>query len=574
MRAQAEIVEGKGDKFQIIITEVPYQVNKASVLEKIAELVKDKKLEGIRDLRDESSERGGVRVVVDLKKDAYPKKVLNRLYQLTQLQETFHVNLLALVDGIQPRVLNLKMVLEEYLKHREVVIRRRTEHDLEKARDRAHILEGLKIALANINKVIETIKQSQDREEAKVNLMKKFKLTERQTLAILEMRLHQLANLESLKIEQELKYKIQLIKDLESILRSKEKVRGIIKSELIALKEKYGGERKTKIVSHGIKEFTQEDLVPNEEIIVVITKDGYIKSLPTDTFKTQARGGKGVVGLTTKEEDVVEHFFTTTTHSNILFFTSRGRIYQLRGFDIPKGSRTSKGQAIVNFLELMPNEKISAALPLSDLADYKFLVMVTKLGSVKKVDINSFDNVRRSGLIAIKLKNEDELKWVKPSSGKDEVTLVTTMGQSIRFKEKQVRPMGRGAAGVRAIRLRKDDYVVGMDVIDETMNALGQLLIVTLHGFGKRTGLKQYKVQSRGGYGIKTVKVTGKTGNLISSMVVNSKVMEEDLIIISTKGQVIRLPLKTISVLGRATQGVRLMKFKEEGDEVASITFI
>lgn len=574
MRAQAEIIEEKSEKFRIIVTQMPYQVNKSNIMEKIAQLVKDKKLEGIRDLRDESSERGGIRIVIDLKKDAYPKKVLNKLYQQTQLQETFHVNMLALVDGIQPRVLNLKMVLEEHIKHREVVVKRRTEYDLEKARDRAHILEGLTIALAHINKIIETIKKSEDREEAKINLIKNFKLSEKQSLAILEMRLHQLASLERMKIEQELKDKIALIKDLESILRSKEKILGIIKKELIELKEKYGDERRTKIVAHGAKEFTQEDLVPNEEIIVVVTKDGYIKSLPPDIFRTQARGGKGVVGLTTKEEDVVEHFFITTTHSNILFFTTRGRVYQLKGYDVPRGSRTSKGQAIVNFLELMPNEKISAALPLSELGDSKFLVMATKLGSIKKVDITTLDNVRRSGLIAIKLKNNDDLKWVKPSTGKDDVTLVTARGQSIRFKEKQVRPMGRGAAGVRAIRLKKDDYVVGMDVIDEALFGAGQLLIVMARGFGKRTGLKQYKVQSRGGSGIKTAKVTNKTGNLITSMVVNAKAMEEDLIIISTRGQVIRLPLKSISVLGRATQGVRLMKFKEDGDEVASITYV
>lgn len=574
MRAQAEIIEDKSDKFHIIITQIPYQVNKASIMEKIAELVKDKKIEGIKDLRDESSERGGVRIVIELKKDAYPKKVLNKIYQFTQLQETFHVNMLALVDGIQPRVLNLKMVLEEFIKHREIVVRKRTEYDLEKARARAHILEGLKIALANINKVIETIKKSEDREEAKVNLIKKFKLSEMQSQAILEMRLHQLANLERLKIEQELKDKIALTKDLESILKSKEKIRGIIKKELLEMKEKYGDERKTKIVAHGVKEFTQEDLVPNEEIIVVVTKDGYIKCLPPDTFRTQARGGKGVVGLTTKEEDVVEHFFATTTHSNILFFTTRGRVYQLRGYDIPKGSRTAKGQAIVNFLELEPNEKISAALPLSELEGLKFLIMVTQLGNIKKVDITAFDNVRRSGLIAIKLKNNDDLKWVKPSSGKDEITLVTANGKSIRFKEKQVRSTGRGAAGIRAIRLKKDDYVVGMDVIDEAMFSSGELLIVTSRGFGKRTGLKQYRIQSRGGSGVKTAQVTNKTGKIISALVINSKAMEEDLIIISTRGQVIRLPLKTVRVSSRATQGIRLMRFKEAGDEAASITFI
>lgn len=574
MRASAQIVEEKGERYKIIVSEIPYQVNKASILEKIAQLVRDKKLEGIKDLRDESSEREGVRVVIELKKDSYPKKVLNRLYQLTQLQETFHVNMLALIDGIQPRVLNLKMVLEEYIKHRENVIRKRTEHDLEKARDRAHILEGLKLALEHINNIIETIKKSQDREEAKVNLMKKFKLTERQTLAILEMRLHQLANLERIKIEQEWKEKLALIKELEDILRSAKKIRGIIKTELSELREKYKDERKTKIIAHGAKDFTQEDLIPDEEIIVVLTRDGYIKSLPPDTFRTQERGGKGVIGLTTKEEDMVEHFFATTTHSSILFFTTRGRIYQLNGYDVPRGSRTSRGQAIVNFLQLAPNEKISSALPLSELSDFKYLVMVTRFGNIKKVDISDFENVRKSGLIAIKLKDHDDLEWVKPSSGNDDIILVTVHGQAIRFKEKQIRATGRGAAGVRGIRLKKDDRVVGMDVIDQTLAGIGQLLVVMSKGYGKRTGLKQYKIQSRGGMGVKTAKITAKIGEIISAMVVNSKVSEEDLIIISTKGQVIRLPLNTISVMGRATQGVRLMKFKEGGDKVASTTFV
>lgn len=574
MRASAQIVEEKGERYKIIVSEIPYQVNKANILEKIAQLVHDKKLEGIKDLRDESSEREGVRVVIELKKDSYPKKALNRLYQLTQLQETFHVNMLALVDGIQPRVLNLKMVLEEYIKHRENVIKKRTEHDLEKARDRAHILEGLKLALEHINNIIETIKKSQDREEAKVNLMKKFKLTERQTLAILEMRLHQLANLERIKIEQEWKEKLALIKELEDILQSAKKIRGIIKIELSELREKYGDERKTKIIAHGAKDFTQEDLIPDEEVIVVLTRDGYIKSLSPDTFRTQERGGKGVIGLTTKEEDMVEHFFATTTHSSILFFTTRGRIYQLNGYDVPKGSRTSRGQAIVNFLQLAPNEKISSALPLSELSDFKYLIMVTKFGNIKKVDISDFENVRKSGLIAIKLKDHDDLEWVKPSSGNDDVILVTVHGKAIRFKEKQIRSTGRGAAGVRGIRLKKDDRVVGMDVIDQTLAGIGQLLVVMSKGYGKRTGLKQYKIQSRGGMGVKTAKITAKIGEIISAMVVNSKVFEEDLIIISTKGQVIRLPLNTISVMGRATQGVRLMKFKEGGDKVASTTFV
>jgi len=573
IRAKTEIVEAKNDSFNIIIAEIPYQVNKASILEKIAELVRDKKLEGIKDLRDESSKEG-VRVVIELKKDAYPKKVLNSLFKLTDLQTTFHINALALVDGIQPRVLTLKMLLEEYLKHRQEVIRKRTEYDLAKAKERAHILEGLKLALAKIDQVIQTIKKSKDKEVAKINLIKKFRLSERQAVAILEMKLQQLANLERLKIEQELKEKLALIKDLESILKSKQKILSIIKDELAKLKEKYGDPRRTQIVSHGVKEFSTEDLIPDEDTIITITKDGYIKRLAPETFKTQGRGGKGVVGLTTKEEDVVEQFFSTTTHSDVLFFTTKGRVFQLKAYDIPKGSRTAKGQAIVNFLQLGPEEKISSALPFSELGDYKFLVMVTGLGNIKKVDIADFTNVRRSGLIAIRLKKNDELEWLKPSSGKDNIILVTANGQAIRFKEAQIRPMGRAAAGVRGIRLKKDDKIVGMDVVDQALSSVGQILVITENGYGKRSSLNSYKVQGRGGSGIKTAKVTSKTGRVVSMTAVNAKAIEEDMIIISAKGQVIRLPLKSVNVLGRATQGVRLMRFKEANDKVASVTFI
>jgi DNA gyrase subunit A len=573
VRAKTEIVEAKAGAFKIIVSEVPYQVNKASILEKIADLVKNKKLEGIKDLRDESSKEG-VRIVIDLKKDAYPKKVLNSLFKSTDLQTAFHSNMLALIDGIQPRVLTLKMILEEYIKHRQVVVRARIEYDLAKAKDRAHILKGLKMALAKIDAVIKTIKKSKDKEVAKVNLIKKFKLSDRQAVAILEMRLQQLANLERMKIEQELKEKLALIKDLQSILKSPKKILNIIKKELLKIKEKYGNERRTQIVAHGAKSFTAEDLIPDEDTIITITKDGYIKRLPPEIFKTQGRGGKGVVGLTTKEQDVVEHFFTTTTHSDILFFTTKGRVFQLKAYDIPKGSRTAKGQAIVNFLQLAPNEKVSAALPLSELGDYKYLVMVTTKGNIKKVNITDFDNIRRSGLIAIRLRKNDELEWVKPSTGKDNIILVTALGQAIRFKETQVRPMGRAASGVRGIRLKGDDRVVSMDIIDSILAKVGQLLTVMANGYGKRSNLSNYKTQGRGGSGIKTAKITNKTGEIVAATVVNSKVVEEDMIIISAKGQVIRLPLKSVNVLGRATQGVRLMKFKEKGDKVASTTFV
>ncbi len=573
LRAKTEIVESKNGVFKIIVSEVPYQTNKAQTLEKIAELVKDKRLEGIKDLRDESSKEG-VRIVIELKKDSYPKKILNSLFKLTDLQTTFHSNMLALIDGIQPRVLTLKMILEEYIKHRQIVIKNKTEYELLKAKDRAHILEGLKMALVKIDAIIKIIKQSKDKEVAKINLIKKFKLSERQVVAILEMKLQQLANLERLRIEQELKEKMELIKSLESILKSPKKILDIIKNDLLEIKQKYKSERRTQIVPHGAKSFATEDLIPDEDTIVTITKSGYIKRLPPETFRTQGRGGKGVAGVTTKEEDLVDQFFTTTTHSDILFFTTQGRVFQLKAYDIPKGSRTSRGQAIVNFLQLAPNEKISAALPLNELRDYKFLVMVTRKGNIKKVNISDFDNIRRSGLIAIKLKKEDELEWVKPSTGKDELILVTSLGQAIKFKEKQVRPMGRSASGVRGIRLKGKDEVVGMDVVDPTLSKIGQLLIMMGNGYGKRSNLNNYKTQGRGGSGVKTAKITAKTGNIVAATVVNSKAVDEDIIIISAKGQVIRLPMKSVNVLGRATQGVRLMKFRAEGDKVASATFV
>ncbi len=574
MQAKADIEEEKSGQFRIIVREIPYQVNKAALLEKIAELVNDKKLEGIRDIRDESS-RGEVRIVIELKKDAYPKKVLNRLFAATQLQETFHVNMLALVDGVQPRVLNLKSVLEYYLKHRQEVVRRRATYELREARDRAHILDGLHIAILDIDRVIATIKKSADRDEARTNLMARFKLTEVQAVAILEMRLQQLASLERLKVEQELKEKKALIKELESILASEKRILGIIKKETQELKADFSDNRRTQIVAHGVKEFSMEDLIPDESTIVMVTRDGYIKRLPPETFRTQARGGKGVIGLTTKEEDVVEQMLSTTTHAGLLFFTTRGRVFELKAYDVPQTTRTAKGQALVNFLQLAPNEKVSSILSLEDMEDYKYLVMMTRHGLIKKSVLADFVNVRRSGLIAIKLKDEDSLGWVKPSSGEDEVTVVTALGQAIRFRERDVRSMGRAAAGVRALRLKKNDRVVGMDIISPELvkkNML-ELFVIAENGLGKRTNLKQYKVQRRGGSGIKTSKVTAKTGKLICAYISNIA-DERDLIIISKKGQVIRLPLASVSSLGRATQGVRLMRFKEEGDMVASVTFV
>lgn len=577
-RAKTEIVENKNGSFAIIVSEIPYQVNKASLLEKIAELVKNKKIEGIKDLRDESNKEG-VRVVIELKKDSYPKKILNQLFSHTQLQDTFHFNMLALVDGIQPRVLTLKMILEEYIKHRQEVITRRTQFDLDKAKERAHILEGLMLALNKIDAVIKTIKASKDREQAKNNLMKKFKLSEKQSIAILEMKLQQLANLERLKIETELKEKRKIIKELTAILKNPKKILGIIKQELTEIKKKFGDERRTKIVPHAIGEFKQEDLIPDETTIVVITRDGYIKRLPPEIFKTQGRGGKGVVGLTTKEEDVVEHLFTTTTHKDLLFFTTKGRVFQLKAYEVPVASRVAKGQSIVNFLQLAPQEKVSAVLYLANRENVEYLVMVTKQGTIKKVELKEFNNIRRTGLIAIKLKDGDQLEWVKPLAEKDEVMLITANGQAIRFKGKDIRCMGRSAAGVRGIRLKNNDEVIGMSVITAFKRAPGtKTLIVTENGFGKMTDIKKYRLQARGGTGIKTAKVTAKNGRLVWAWVFNPDKLPEDktgdLMIISNKGQVIRLPLKSVPVIGRATQGVRLMRFKEKDDKVASVTLV
>ncbi len=575
MRGKADIEENKNG-FQIIISEMPYQVNKADLVEKIADLVKDKKIDGIRALRDES-DRDGVRVVIEMKKEAYPKKILNALYKHTSLQTTFHVNMLALVDGgIQPKVLTLKMILEEYIKHREEVVKRRTQYDLNKALDRAHILEGLMIALNNIDEVIKTIKASKDKEIAKASLIKKFKLSERQAVAILEMRLQSLANLEQQKIEDELKEKMALIKELEEILKSIGRIRTIIKDELVALTEKFGDERRTEVIPHGIKEFNMEDLVPNEEALVMMTRDGYIKRTEPDTFKVQARGGKGIIGLTTKEEDSVLFMFTTLTHNDILFFTTKGRVFQLKAYEIPQSSRIAKGTPIVNFLQLIGGEQISAILPLDKLSNSRYLFFATEKGLVKKVELSAFANVRRSGLIAIKIKEDDKLIWAKPTSGNDHVQLVTAMGQSIRFKETDVRDMGRNATGVNGIRLHKNDRVIGMGIakMDKEKLRKYQILTIMAHGYGKRTDFSLYKVQGRGGSGIKTSKLTDKTGELTNAFLLNEETMTgRDIIIISDNGQVIRVPFKSISILGRDTQGVRIMRFKDKDDRVAGVTW-
>ena len=575
VRARTEIVEDKKGNYQIVVTEIPYQVNKSNLLMKIAQNVRDKKIEGIRDLRDESSKEG-VRIVVELKKDAYPRKVLNRLYQSSQLQETFHYNMLALIDGIQPRVLNLKMILEEFIKHRREVVRRRTEFDLARAQDRAHILEGLSIAILKIDQIIKTIKASKDKDVAKLNLMKKFKLSDRQAGAILEMRLQQLANLETLKVEVEYKEKLKLIKELQAILKSNKKMMGVIATEIEQVRDKYGQERRTEIIKHGIKEFSIEDVVPDSPTVVMMTQAGYIKRLSPDTFKTQKRGGKGVSGLTTKEEDTVEQVFSTTTHKDLLFFTSRGRVFKLKAYDVPETSRTAKGQAIVNFLQLAPGESVSAAFSLGEMEKMKYLVMVTNKGTIKKVELSQFENVRRSGLIAIKLKDGENLEWVRPTGGKDQVALVSAKGQGIRFSEGDIRPMGRVAAGVRGMKLKADDQIVGMGIIhagEAKKKGEIQLMVIMGNGYGKRSDITEYKVQKRGGSGVKTANVTKKTGEIVSARVVAADT-KQDLFVITEAGQVLRAALKSVSVLGRATQGVRVMRFKKDGDTIASVAII
>jgi len=571
-RAKADIIEAKSGSFQIIISEMTYATNKAALIEKLAESVRDGKIVGIRDIRDES-DRDGMRLVIELKKDAYPQKVLNKLYAMTDLQKNFGVNMLALVDGIEPTVLNLKSILEYYIAHRKQVVTRRTKFDLEKARDRAHILEGLKKALDHIDAIIVTIKKSETKEIAHANLIKKFSLSDKQSTAILEMKLQTLAGLERKKIEDELKEKIELIKELESILKSEKKILGIVKEELLKVKEKFGDERKTKIIKSGVGEFKQEDLIPNDEAIITITEQGYIKRMDPSVYKVQKRGGKGVIGAVTKEEDSIKKVMGIMTHDDLLFFTNTGKVFQTKAYEIPASSRVAKGQSIVNFLQLSQSESVTAIIPFSKDDNYKYLLMTTEMGTIKKAALEDFGQVRRSGLISIKLQKGDALRWVEATSGEDEIVITTSKGQAIHFKEKDVRPMGRSAGGVRGIKLKKDDKVVGMDVVLKNQKG-NQLLIITENGYGKRTDLKQYKVQKRGGSGIKTASVTAKTGSVIGASIINiDNIGEEDLILSSEKGQIIRIPLKDISSLGRATQGVRVMR-PQAGDKVSAITVL
>lgn len=554
LRAVAEIEENEKGKNKIIVTELPYQVNKAALIEKIAEYVRDKKLDGISDLRDES-DRDGMRIVIELKRDANPNVLLNNLYKMTQMQTTFGIIMLALVDG-EPKVLNLKEVLDNYLKHQREIIVRRTRFDLDKAEARAHIVEGLLIALENIDRIIKIIRGSQDDENARETLMGEFKLSEKQANAILDMRLKRLTGLESEKLEEEHKNLKAEIDRLRTILGSETLIFNIIKEELIEIREKYGDRRKTRIIpAQG--EINIEDMIAEEDIVITLTHFGYIKRMPHDTYKTQKRGGKGIIGLTTRDEDFVEDLFITSTHDTMLFFTSTGRVFAIKAYEIPEGGRQAKGTAIINLLNLDKDERISAVIPISSYDEDNNLIFVTKHGITKKTKLESFENIRKSGLIAITLKENDQLISVRKTTGEDQLIIVTQKGISIRFDEKDVRVMGRTAIGVKGITLSKEDNVVAMDIANDD----SYLVVISDQGFGKKTPLIEYRVQNRGGKGIKTYNIKDKTGDIVSAKVIDEN---DEIMMISLKGTIIRLNGKDISTMGRTTQGVTLMRMNED----------
>ncbi len=568
-RGNAEIIESKSGMFQIIISSLPFRVNKADLIVKIADLHRNKKIEGIKGLRDESTTIDNLRVVIDLKNGTHPQKVLNYLYKHTQLEDTFHFNLVVLVDGV-PQTMSLKPILQEFISHRQEVVKRRTQFDLEKAEAREHILLGLKKALDHIDKIIKTIKASKDTPTAKINLMKKFKFSDKQAHAILEMKLQKLAGLERKKIEDELKEIQIFIKEMKALLKSPKKILTVIKKEMQEIVEKYGDERRTKVMAGGVKSISVEDLIPDEESVLVYSAGGYIKRTNPNEFKKQRRGGVGVVDLKAKEEDFVSMFLTTSTHSDLLFFSDRGKAYQIKMYDIPEGKRATRGKSIMNFLQLEAEEKITSILPMpKDVKNSETsMMMITKNGVVKKVAAKSFHDVRRSGLIAIKLKEDDELITARFVEKDDNVVMASHKGQSIRFKESDVREMGRVAGGVVGMKLGKGDYVVGANVVKKDEKD-PKLFVISENGYGKQTNLKEYKIQKRAGSGIKTMQVTKKTGNLIISKVMTEN--ENEIIAISKNGQVIRIDVKEIPSLGRQTQGVRMMKLRV-GDLIASLT--
>ena len=562
VRAEAEIEESSNGKQKIIVTSLPYQVNKAKLIENIANLVKEKRIEGIAELRDESDRENAVRIHIGLKKDANARVVLNQLYKNTQMQDTFGIIMLALVDG-EPKVLTLRQCLDHYIDHRKHVILRRTQFDLDKALARAHILEGLKIALDNIDEVINIIRSSYD--DAKEKLMQRFGLSEIQAQAILDMRLKTLSGLQREKIEDEYNELMKLIAHLREILGSEKLVFQVIKEELIEVKEKYGDERLTKIVA-AEGELNEEDLIKEEQMVVAFTHFGYIKRMPIDTYKSQRRGGKGITGISTREEDFVKQIFTTSTHDTVLFFSNKGKLYRLRGYEIPEEGRTAKGTAIVNLLSLDAGEKISAIIPISNFEDGKYLLMATRNGLIKKTALQEYNSTRKTGLLAITLKDDDELIDVRLTDGEDNVVLVTSKGMCITFDEKDVRPVGRSAQGVLGIRLDEDDFVIGMESILAD-NKKATLLAITENGFGKRTELDEYRVQNRGGKGVITYKITPKTGNIVGIRVTNE---DDDAMLITNSGTIIRIKVKDVSILGRATQGVTLMR-TSENEKVVSI---
>ncbi len=566
MRAKAEIEEDREGKFKIIVSEIPYQVNKAQLIAKVAELVKDKKLEGISDLRDESDRRG-MRIVFELKRDAKPKNLLNQLYKHTAMQLAFNVNTVALVKGT-PQTLTLKQVLTEYIRHRQEVITRRSKFELEAAKRRAHILEGLKIALDHLDAVIKTIRESKDAENAKRNLMNKFKLTEIQATAILDMQLRKLAALERKNIEDEYKQILKTIAHLEDLLASPKKILSVINKELTQIKDKYGDDRRTRVYKQPVGEFSEEDLIPSEQAIVTITKEGYIKRGPTSTFRTQARGGRGVSGLTMKEEDAVDNIFSANTHDSIMFFSNKGKVYQLKIYDLPEGSRAAKGQAVVNLIEIEQGENITSIINIPKNTNSGFLFMATKKGIVKKTALSEFANIRRSGIISINLPQGDELSWVTLTSGKDNIIMVTKGGLSIYFSEDKVRKMGRPTAGVVGIRLKGADELICMDKAGKENN----LLVVTEKGLGKKSKIEDWPLQNRAGSGVKAAEVTDRTGKVMAALVLSKE--SKDFVVTSKMGQVIKSPLKDVPVLTRQTQGVILIRLANKSDSVAAVTSI
>ena len=565
-RGEAEITEDDKGRAAIIISSIPYNVNKADLITKVADLVQDKKIEGVKDIRDESNKEG-LRIAIELKQESHPQKILNSIYKHTDLEKTFHFNMVALVDGLQPQTLSLKSIIDYFIKHRQIVVEKRAKFDLRKAEERAHILLGLKKALDHIDEVIQTIKKSPDKETAHTRLMQKFSLSSVQAGAILEMRLQTLAGLERQKIEDELKEKQRLINDLKALLKDPKKILAVIKEELAAIKEKYGDERRTKVVASEVRSISYEDTIPDTATIMALTQSGYVKRLDPQVYKTQNRGGKGITGLTTKEEDAVQFFLGGGTHDNVLFFSNKGKTYKIKMYEIPEGTRQSKGKSILNFLSLSSDEKITSVLSVPKNSENQYVVMATKKGVVKKVKAGHFEDVRKSGIIAIKLQKDDTLSFAHLVSQGDHLIFTTAFGQALRFKESDVREMGRNAAGVSGMKFKKDDELIDVNVV-RSKEKEAELFVISEHGYGKKTNVKEYRLQRRAGVGIKTAKVTAKTGKLVAAKIVYPDL--EGAAAISKKGQVIKILMSQIPSLGRQTQGVRVMRI-DAGDGLASI---